>query len=100
MAHRHIFFDKTEIVLAIVGSNNVTNVNVRYNQITSIRIERVPVRKMLFLKGADDVIIIKQNGADEPYKFFRRKEKQYFDEYVRDMTEFATKNKLTFTNTL
>ena len=94
MANRRILCDKTELVLTIVGKR-VNILNLPYNQITSISIE--PCKEFRFFRMVpSERIVIRTSKRPEPIVYTKYKEKKFFDEYKRELTEFAKNNRITF----
>jgi len=95
MAYEHIMFDKTEIVLIVMGKKKPQVLNVTYDKIMRIQFDRFMVRK-LFKKVPSEKIIIMIRGRDSAVEFTKLKEKKFFGIYKEGLRKFAKDNRLTF----
>ena len=91
LAREHILVDKTELVLIVPSKNSVSVVNLTYDQIVSITIEKYTERS-LFRSFESERILIKSRKADAPYVYNMNKEKQHFNTYKASLIEFAKRN--------
>lgn len=95
-AKPHILFDKTELVLVIITNNGAMTRNVTYDQIMSITIDSIKVKK-LFKEAITDQIAIKLKvDPENPITYSRLAEKDHFDSYKTELATFAKRNKLSF----
>jgi hypothetical protein len=95
MAYEHIMFDKTEIVLIVMGKKKPQVLNVTYDKIMRIQFDRFMERKF-FKKVPSEKIIIMIRGRDSAVEFTKLKEKKYFEKYKEGLRKFAKDNRLTF----
>lgn len=99
MALRHIFCDKTELVLMVETKKKVQPLNVTYDQI--IRIQFEPCKEFRFFRFVpSEKIQIMTRKREQPVEYTMYKEKQYFGEYKKELEKFARENKITFINNL
>ena len=91
LAREHILIDKTELVLIVPSKNSVSVVNLTYDQIVSITIEKYTERS-LFRSFESERILIKSRKTEAPYVYNMSKEKQHFGSYKAGLIEFAKRN--------
>ncbi len=100
MARKHIFCEKTELVLIIIAGNGAFPMNLTYDQIVRIQFEPCTERKFLFFKVPSQKIVIVTRKNERPVEYFYSKEKQFFEEYKMELEKFARNNRVSFTNNL
>lgn len=99
MANKRVLCDKTELVLTVPGKNKVSIENLTYEQIVSIRFE--PCKEFRFFRMVpSERIVITTSKHEKPIIYTKQKEKKHFNEYKRDLKEFAENNRVTFYNNL
>ncbi len=99
MAQRHIFCDKTEIVCMVMGKKKMQTFNLPFDSITRIQFDAYEERK-LFKKVPSEKITILSGKRAEPIIYTKLKEKQFFEDYKKELEKFAQDNRITFTNNL
>ncbi len=99
MAVKSIQADKTELVLMVEGKKKYEVLNVTFDQITRIQIRPTEVFSF-FKKVPSEEIVIVTRKKSEPLVYKKHKEKKFFDEYKRELEEFAKNNRVTFINNL
>lgn len=99
LKNREIFCDKTEIVLLVSTKNRVISLNVPYDQIIHIKIDKCMERKLL-KKVPSEKIEIMIKKRPEPIIYTKYKSAEYFDEYKNDISRFVKENKITFFNNI
>ncbi len=100
MAQKHIFFDKTEIVLSIASSSQYSTLNLSYSDISRISFDPVKERKFIFKRVDSEKITITTGKSDEPIVFKKSNEKKFWNEYKTKLEEFAIRNNISFVNNL
>ena len=99
MANKRVLCDKTEVVLTVLGKNKAQIINLTYDQIVSIRFE--PCREFRFFRRVpSERIVITTSKGEQPIIYTKVKEKKFFDEYKKDLKEFAENNRITFYDNL
>lgn len=93
MAKDHLIMDKTEIIADQLLGNQWRKISARADRIKAINFDIIETRKFIFLKGTDEVISIE--ASPMPIKFFRSKEKGFFDGYKTQLEKFAKDNRIT-----
>lgn len=99
MAKRHIFVDKTELVLIYLKGKKFTSTNLTYEQITNIRFVPCKEYKFFFPVDSEKIEIISSKQS-QPIVYTKLKEKKYFEEYKKELAEFAARNRVSFSNEL
>ena len=99
MAIRHVFFDKTELVLSFPDGKKFKTLNLNYGQITRIQFDKC-MEFRFFRKVPSEKISISTPKRGAPIVYTKLKEKAFFDEYKRDFEAFAKNNRITFQNNL
>lgn len=99
MAQRHVFFDKTELVLAFPQGKKFKTLNLSYDQITRIQFDKC-TEFSLFRKVPSEKITIVTPKRGEPIVYTKMKEKKFFEEYKAGFEKFAKDNRITFVNNL
>lgn len=89
MAKEHIIFDKTELVVAILGGKEAHMENVKYSDIINITFK--PGTKGLF--GSGEIIEIKTRK--QVITFEEKKEKKFWEGYKAGLRKFAKDNRIT-----
>lgn len=100
MARKHIFCEKTELVLIILMGNGAFSMNLTYDQIVRIQFEPCTERKFLFFKSPSEKIVFVTRKNERPVEFLKSKEKEFFEEYKVELEKFAKNNRISFTNNL
>lgn len=94
MANRKIICDKSEIILLDERDND------RIYNFTSDQIKQIQINYCnefsWFRKVPSEKIEIFANKFTEPFVFLKGKNKQYFQEYKSELSEFASNNRITF----
>ena len=99
MAVEHVMCDKTELVLVVLEKKKAVTLNVRYDEIQSIRFQ--PCKEFKFLSKVDsEKIVIATSKYPKPVVYTKRKEKKYFEKYKTELEKFAKNNNITFYNDL
>ncbi|NLD87025.1 MAG: hypothetical protein GX633_02035 [Clostridiales bacterium] len=91
---RRIIFDKTEISVVDMSGKNPVRINLTYDKIISIQLDRGFKKKFYFLKKECDRIMIKMRGRENPIPIYSVDD-QYFEEYVSGLRKFAKDNRIT-----
>jgi len=99
MAQKHIYADKTELVLIYLKGKKYGSTNLTYEHITNIRFAPCKERKFLFPVDSEKIEIV-SNKLEKPIVYTKLKEKKYFDEYKKELSEFAARNRIRFSNEL
>ncbi len=99
LASRRIYCDKTELVLVVVGKNRVSTVNLKYDEIVSIRFQRCKEVRF-FWPVSSERIVITTRKSDKPFIYTKYREKKFFNEYKQGLAKFAKENNVTFYNEL
>jgi hypothetical protein len=99
VAQRHVFFDKTELVLGFPQGKKFVTMNLTYNQITRIQFDKCTEFKF-FRKVPSEKITIVTPKRGEPIVYTKLKEKNFFEEYKAGFEKFARENRITFQNNL
>lgn len=95
MANERVLFDKTEVMLTIVGKNRVSVLNVTYDKLITVQFE--PIKEFKFFRMVpSEQIKIKCSGREQPVIYKRSKEKKYFDAYKAGFRKFCKENRITF----
>ncbi len=102
---RRLFTDKTEIIAVAhkrsssggMKKDKMVRMSLTYDQIKSIRIEKYEAKK-LFRKFEDERILIYDRKSPEPYQILKHEEKEFFDEYKREINKFAQDNRVLFSD--
>jgi hypothetical protein len=95
MAKRHIYVDKTELVLIYPQGKKYISTNLTYEQIICIRIS--PFKEFrLFFPVASEKIEIVSGKHEKPIVFTKLKEKGFFEQYKKELAEFAARNRVSF----
>lgn len=95
MAKKHLFVDKTEIVAVVLGKKKAFTHNLRYDQISSIKFEKCKEFRLFRLVPSEKIVITSPK-LPNPVEFMKYKEKQYFEEYKKELGKFAKDNRITF----
>lgn len=99
MAKKRILCDKTELVLTITDRKRISIANLSYEQIVSIRFE--PYTEFRFFRRVpSERIVISTSKLELPITYTRYREKEYFDEYKKELRKFAQDNRITFYDNL
>jgi len=94
MAVRHMYFDKTEIMVAFLTGNRYSTRNLNYSQIQRIQFDKI--KEYSWFRPIDsEKISITNSTTMEPIVYTKKKEKKFFDEYKRELKEFAKANNIT-----
>ncbi len=99
MAQRHVYFDKTELVLAFAQGKKFRSLNLSYDQITRIQFDEC-TEYSLFRRVPSEKITVVTPKRGEPIVYTKMKEKKFFDEYKAGFEKFAKDNRITFQNNL
>lgn len=89
MAKEHIIFDKTELVVAILGGPEARMENVKYSDVINVTFRSGGTG--LFAKG--EAIEIKTKRT--PIVFEQKKEKKFWDGYKDGLRKFCKDNRIT-----
>jgi len=95
---KHMYFDKTEIMLMYTDGNAYKSMNLTYDKIREIKIEKCYERK-IFKKVPSERIQIITKVSNIPIQYTRLKEKDYFEEYAKELSKFAKNNKIILIDT-
>lgn len=95
---KHMYFDKNEIMLMYAEGNAYKSMNLTYDKIRQIKIEKCLERKF-FKKVPSERIQIITKVSNTPIQYTRLKEKHYFEEYTKELSKFAKDNKITLIDT-
>lgn len=99
---KRLVCDKTEMVgVAYLTSETKKGMSKRkllrfsliYDEIKYIKLEKYEEKK-LFKKIPSERILIFERKSPEPYEITRINESEYFDEYIKDIKEFAERNRI------
>ena len=93
---RLINFDKTEIVVMDTSGKSPKVFNLTYQDIMRIQFRPVTERVLLVRSVPSEVIEIFTSKKPDPIRFFKRKNKKYFDEYKKGLAKFAANNNVSF----
>lgn len=91
----NILFDKTELVLRILG-DHPRSMNVTYDKIMSIVIEPCEEKKLFKKVPSEEIIIKLRMDPENPIRFVKSIENDFFDGYKTSLAKFAKDNKLSF----
>ena len=96
MAREKILFDKTEIILTVVGKKKVQLVNLTCDKITSVSVDPAKGRILGIIPVDSETITVRASGRAEPIVFWKHQEKQFFDSYKEKLADFCKNNRVTF----
>ena len=95
MARPHILFDKTELVLMLKSKSSVTTVNLQQSNISRIQFDSIK-EFSFFRRVPSESIRIFTSTSNEPYRYTRKTEKIFWEEYKKKLTKFAKDNMISF----
>ena len=95
MAMRHIYPDKTEIVLSVEQKNKFSTVELSYDKITRIQIDKCKEFRLFRFVDSECIQITNRKTA-QPIVYKKFKEKSFFEAYKTELEKFAKDNKITF----
>ena len=99
MAKRHIFVDNTEVVLIDLSGKKAAVLNLTSDKIIRIQFDEIKEMK-LFKRIPSEKISFVIRGREKPVTFTKKKEKEFFEAYKDELTEFVKKHHITFVNNL
>ncbi len=91
MARPHILFDGTELVLLQMIKNKVAIVNLQHSNISRIQFDTIK-EFSFFRRVPSESIRIFTNISHVPYRYTRKTEKTFWEEYKKKLTQFAKDN--------
>ena len=94
MANPRILFDKTEVVLIIIGKKKAQQMNLTYNNFISVSFEPCKEVKFIFPVKSQR-IVLRTNKSGTPIIYTRGKEKAFFDSYLEGWRKFCKDNRIT-----
>ncbi len=100
MAQKHMFFDKTEIVLSIASKSQYSTMNLTYSDIARISFDPIVERKFIFKKVNSEKITFTTGKSDKPIVFRKSNEKKFWNEYKTKLEKFILDNNISFLNNL
>lgn len=92
---KHIYFDKTEIMMMFLDGNQYQTINLTYDKIIRIQFDKCTEKKF-FRKVPSERIQIVTNCRNKPIEYTKMREKKYFDEYKQGLAKFAKDNRISF----
>ena len=93
--------DKTEIVFFDTSGKRARVVNLTYDKIVSIQFDNSSVKKLFGLKTVPSKkISITVRGASNPLVLFEADEKEYWEQYKKEVSAFCKDNRVSFHNNL
>jgi hypothetical protein len=101
---RKLICDKTEILgvayhkaeVRGMPKKKLTRFSLIYDQIKSICVEECVERK-LFKKIPSERILIYDRKDPDPYEIRKLEDKEFFEEYKKELKEFAERNRVKIT---
>jgi hypothetical protein len=96
MAKEHIIFDKTEIIVAVVGDKNAHLENIKYSDIINVTFKLADKKPLFGEKPELIVIKTKRNSIT----LNQKQEKKFWDGYKAGLEKFCADNRLTLHNEL
>lgn len=92
---KNILCDKTEIVMSFeFGGRRGQTGCLNFSQISTINFKMGSVKK-LFKQVPSEMIEIITPKFGEPIPFYKINEGEYFEEYKKELREFAKRNRIT-----
>ena len=93
-----IYIDKMEVVFRVPTKNKVVSKNLSASDITRIQFDKDTKNIFGIFKIESESITIVSGKAGAPIVYKKNQNKKYFDEYKRDLEQFAKANYVTFTD--
>ena len=92
MAKRHMYYDKTEITLAMRMGNSYATFHVSADKVQRIKFSPMKAKK-LFRKIDSEMISIEAAGFP-PLMLFKHQEGEFFDTYKEELRKFGKENRI------
>jgi hypothetical protein len=92
---RNIICDRTEIILVDTDKKSAESYNFTSEQVSRIEIDKHE-EVSWFKKIPSEKIAVYTRKRAEPFVYVRGKNKQYFDEYKRELEKFAREHRIIF----
>lgn len=93
---RRIYFDKSEMILTVVGKKKTITVHLTSDQITRIQYDKCTERKFGIIPQDSEKIAITTPKQGQPIEFYKSKNKELFDTYKEELAEYAKTYRVTF----
>ena len=90
MAKRHMYYDKTEITLAMRMGNGYSTFHVPAEKVQRIKFSPMQAKK-LFRKIESEMISIEAAGFP-PLMLFKHEEGEFFETYKEELRKFGKEN--------
>ena len=98
MAQRRIYVDKTEVLFFVPAKNKSVRRSLTASDIVRIQFDKSVTKILGFIKKETETITVVSGKLAAPIVFDRNQNKKYFDEYKRELENFAKQNYITFTD--
>ena len=92
MAKQHLYYDKTELTIAVRMGNNYSAFHVPAEKIQ--RINYIPVKTKKLFKTIETEAISFDTVGFPPLMLVKAQEKDFYDGYKRDVEKFAKENRI------
>jgi len=98
MEQRRVFIDKTEVVFLVPTKKETISHNLVARDISRIQFDKSVTNILGFIKSETETITVVSGKLRVPIVYKKNQCKKYFDEYKRELEEFAKQHYITFTN--
>lgn len=98
MAQKRILIDKAEVILVVPGKKKVKNYYLVSSDISRIQFDKCTERLFGIIPQKSEKITIASSKLPSWVVYTKGDNKKFFDEYKTELTEFAKKYRVTFTD--
>ena len=96
MANRRIYVDKTEIVFMVPSKKKIARHCLTAKEISRIQFDKKEGKFLGFIKTETESISVSSGKLGAPIVYTKSQNKKFFEEYKRDLENFAKANMVTF----
>lgn len=96
MAQRRIYVDKTEVIFLVPTKNKIIRRSLGAGDIVRIQFDKSVAKILGFIKSETETITVVSGKLKTPIVYKKNEHKKYFDEYKRELENFAKQNYVTF----
>ena len=96
MAQKRVYVDKTEVLFFVPAKNKIVRHSLTASNIVRIQFDNTTTKILGFIKSETETITVVSGKLASPIVYKRNENKKYFNEYKRELENFAKQNYVTF----
>lgn len=98
MITRHVYFDRSEVVLIVQGKKKAVTYNLVSSDFNRIQFEKCKELKFGFIPVDSEKITLSSSKLPTVISYTKGQHKKYYEDYKKEFAEYAKKYNITFSD--